>query len=117
MNVLMFAVAVRSIRNKTRVKQLNYSFKICGTNWMNIQPQKLSATKEASPVKESSYTKPSTYFKIEEETHKSQETKQIPVVIVRNRSWPAVSQICNLILFPSSSIVLILKSMLPMRKC
>lgn len=33
-------------------------------------------------------------------------------MIVRNRSWPAVSHICNLIRFPSSSIVLILKSML-----
>jgi len=31
--------------------------------------------------------------------------------MVRNRSWPAVSQICNLTRFPSSSIVRILKSM------
>jgi hypothetical protein len=38
--------------------------------------------------------------------------KKIPVVIVRNRSWPAVSQICSLIRFPSSSMVLILKSIL-----
>jgi hypothetical protein len=32
-------------------------------------------------------------------------------VIVRNRSWPAVSQICSFTRFPSSSIVRILKSM------
>ena len=38
--------------------------------------------------------------------------KHKPVVIVRKRSWPAVSQICSLIRLPSSSIVLILKSML-----
>ena len=31
--------------------------------------------------------------------------------MVRKRSWPAVSQICNLTRFPSSSMVLILKSM------
>lgn len=31
--------------------------------------------------------------------------------MVRNRSWPAVSQICSLTRFPSSSMVLILKSM------
>ena len=37
---------------------------------------------------------------------------KLPVVIVLKRSWPAVSQICNLIRLPSSSvIVLILKSM------
>lgn len=40
----------------------------------------------------------------------------IPVVIVRKRSWPAVSQICSLIRFPSSSIVLILKSILHKHK-
>lgn len=40
------------------------------------------------------------------------EHKPVPVVIVRKRSWPAVSQIWSLILFPSSSIVLILKSIL-----
>ena len=39
-------------------------------------------------------------------------SRHLPVVIVRNRSWPAVSQICSLIRFPSSSMVLILKSML-----
>lgn len=38
--------------------------------------------------------------------------KNLPVVIVRNRSWPAVSQICSFIRLPSSSMVLILKSML-----
>lgn len=32
--------------------------------------------------------------------------------MVRKRSWPAVSQICSLIRLPSSSIVLILKSIL-----
>lgn len=37
---------------------------------------------------------------------------EVPVVIVLNRSCPAVSQICNLIRFPSSSMVLILKSIL-----
>lgn len=31
--------------------------------------------------------------------------------MVRNRSWPAVSHICNLTRFPSNSIVRILKSM------
>lgn len=31
--------------------------------------------------------------------------------MVRKRSWPAVSHICNLTRLPSSSIVLILKSM------
>jgi len=31
-------------------------------------------------------------------------------VIVLNRSWPAVSHICSFTLFPSRSIVLILKS-------
>jgi hypothetical protein len=31
--------------------------------------------------------------------------------MVRNRSWPAVSQICSLTRLPSSSMVLILKSM------
>lgn len=39
-------------------------------------------------------------------------SKALPVVIVRNRSWPAVSQICSLIRLPSSSMVLILKSIL-----
>lgn len=34
---------------------------------------------------------------------------------IRNRSWPAVSQICNLMRLPSSSIVRILKSMLHAR--
>ena len=43
---------------------------------------------------------------------KQREIKNLPVVIVRNLSWPAVSQICNLIRLPSSSIVLILKSIL-----
>lgn len=38
--------------------------------------------------------------------------KSTPVVIVLNRSWPAVSQICSLIRLPSNSMVLILKSML-----
>ena len=33
------------------------------------------------------------------------------MVIVLNLSWPAVSHICSFTLFPSSSIVLILKSM------
>jgi hypothetical protein len=32
------------------------------------------------------------------------------LLIVRKRSWPAVSQICSLIVLPSSSIVRILKS-------
>lgn len=40
-------------------------------------------------------------------------SKQVPVVIVRNRSCPAVSQICSLMRFPSSSMVRILKSILP----
>ena len=35
-----------------------------------------------------------------------------PVVMVLKRSWPAVSQICSLTRFPSSSIVRILKSIL-----
>ena len=36
--------------------------------------------------------------------------QSVPVVIVLNRSWPAVSQIWSLILLPSNSIVRILKS-------
>lgn len=36
-----------------------------------------------------------------------------PLVMVRNRSWPAVSQICSLIHLLSSRIFLILKSILP----
>ena len=40
------------------------------------------------------------------------QSENLPVVIVRNRSWPAVSQIWSLIRFPSSSMVLILKSIL-----
>lgn len=35
-----------------------------------------------------------------------------PVVMVRKRSWPAVSHICNLMRFPFRLIVLTLKSML-----
>ena len=37
-------------------------------------------------------------------------TYNLPVVMVRKRSCPAVSQICNLIRLPSNSIVRILKS-------
>ena len=37
---------------------------------------------------------------------------EVPVVIVRKRSWPAVSHICILMRFPSISTVLILKSIL-----
>lgn len=36
----------------------------------------------------------------------------LPVVIVRKRSWPAVSQIWSFIRFPSTSIVFTLKSIL-----
>lgn len=53
----------------------------------------------------------------QEEDEDEEEMKMImpacvPVVMVRNRSWPAVSQICSLMRFPSNSIVLILKSIL-----
>ena len=50
--------------------------------------------------------------KEEERAYSKAKIEEIPVVIVRNRSCPAVSQICSLILFPSSSIVRILKSIL-----
>ena len=42
----------------------------------------------------------------------SSRTYHAPLVMVRKRSWPAVSQICNLIHLLSSRIFLILKSIL-----
>ena len=61
-------------------------------------------------IERSPTTKQSTRIEIKVAIRENPKHK--PVVIVRNRSWPAVSQICNLTRLPSSSMVLILKSIL-----